>query len=562
MAKEQKVTSFSDSEGKFDYWVQICNDLDPSVLPNASAYQFGASAMRMDRSTGRYEAIAFHDSQTYQFKEPHNPNSGFVVLSWAERVNSIGPERLFYVFQQISCDPNTSSTDPIATPTVYYSGELSYLWIQYRNKWGCPIPTTIPTPRPEKTCGQTYLSRFVPGLGINLNLRDLDQEPRGFAFAIDSTNYALVKTCGESDCPQDMFCDAQTSSIWVCSPPNNCTSFGIFSDISLLEDDPDEGFMVSYKTSGYKYTNISMVCQFELESGMPRFTAAIMKWGIGLDLVVHSDVACTRPVSQQATGCQANLSDSRGVNLYVNLTESNKKGGWRWNATISAWSVRGEAVWQPCGAVVCPYDDCLYGGEGVFWFCRDQMCDEYGILENGVHIRSWEAHELARGVEVFYSGGQDRSMAVHIECDEAIAPHEFVFDGEIGVSQGSELLVRAWSSDVCVAPPPEPTGTMRMPSPSASPSASEPAPPHQRRKVTGGGYFLIVVGSGTVLYLVGGIALGYFWYGECGCPCGRFWREFLMCVIWGVKGLMCMKPWRSGPDTLWGYETIGGYERV
>jgi hypothetical protein len=102
---------------------------------------------------------------------------------------------------------------------------------------------------------------------------------------------------------------------------------------------------------------------------------------------------------------------------------------------------------------------------------------------------------------------------------------------------------------------PVPTVTM-LPEPSATMA------PHPRKKVTGGGYFLIVVGSAVFLYVAGGVTIGYCYYDECGCPSSRFWREFFICLVWGVKALLCMKPWRSGPDTMWAYATVGGYECV
>jgi hypothetical protein len=55
IAASRPIRHLTDFSHEFDYYIQICNSLDPSAIPPGIPTQFGASAIRVRRSTNESE---------------------------------------------------------------------------------------------------------------------------------------------------------------------------------------------------------------------------------------------------------------------------------------------------------------------------------------------------------------------------------------------------------------------------------------------------------------------------------------------------------------------------
>jgi len=493
-----QVYKFSDPNNDYDYYIRLCDDLDKSQLPFGSKPQFGVNGVRFNKISGETEPIAFHDTQEYDYVDFSYPDNGFVISTHAQS-SKFESEYKFYKVTFIFIPGEEPLTNYSGEPLFFPDGQTLNIALQFITSYAKPKTADVPPDPPlPPTCKYVYNSKLVYPFGIDLKLRNMNLGPHGMPITIDGdlNKFALYQPCGFSDCPVDFYCGSDShSSIWVCSRDNmTCSSYAKpVPTISNLYEDPDEGLLLSYNTSNGKQVLTSLICNYDIDHDKTFVTKALLK-GETLEIQARSSNPCMKPLEIKPAGsCQAHLVDDLTNTLDIDLEKMNNESGWTFKVSNQYW--KGRKMWmriQPCGPLPCPGDICPDSTGATIWLCEDLIdgrtqCYDYGLFSNLVNIEKF-AYTLTDGLSLSYEGTDTRNTHIKLLCNNSLPPHTLAFKEHVGIMEGDDLSVFAYSSDACplLAPtssplPPPPTETLHptpkpWTPPQPQPTTVPPAP--------------------------------------------------------------------------------------
>ena len=466
MAERMNVIKFSDQENKYDFYLQFCKDLEQQSLPDGVKAQFGASGMIVKKETGEYEPFEFHYAHTYSI--PNAYEDGFFIYSHTESYKKILNQKLYYLVYDMKCDETSDDINPLSYQVTPFDDSLAII-ITFKNKYGCPKEDVVP-PEPENHyCNMSYPSNFVYPFGVSVELNKLNSGPRGFPIPINENKIALLKTCGQGKCPPGAVCDREKAGIWVCTK-DGCKAFGNFPRIEY--DDPYDYITAVYDDIESKTVYLTLACDFSLADGMTDIIRKKINYDAEFKIFARTNLLCAKPLEQiSPLSCQARLNDKIGNTIDIDLTKFNFDNGYRFNASIPYLSMDPKNTYiqyQPCAPTTCAGDVCKTTGATV-WLCQinedgDSICKDYGLYSNSVSISAYTPSDLRRGLILEYKGSS-HSSTIKLMCNQSVPSNTITFDETVSVKHGNELLISAYSSDICIASPtqsPEPIPTQSV----------------------------------------------------------------------------------------------------
>lgn len=484
-----KNTVYTYEDEFANYYIRLCDDLTPDMVPSHAKMPFGVNGIRINKHSNFTESIAFHDTQTYDYHTSEDPNLGFVIKTSAQATD---PESKYRYYEVVFDFTNEEMENEDMWNVMTYEDEdkLVVVVMYFTDK---AVPKQVePPPDPilPPTCKHIYDSQKVYPYGIDLNLYKLNYGAHGIPVQLDGDLDTLIlyQPCSFSNCPTDFNCGKFVrSAAWVCKRDTmSCEGFSNPRvQFNMLYEDPDEGYRIVYQPQDDNQLIVDMTCNFELSEHEMWVQNAQLKNDSHLNIRLTSKDACMQPLIQPSPEqCRKNLTDSK-YTLDIDITKYNVEDGTVFNVTNSAWpqSQRHWIVSQPCGPLPCPGDICPDSTGATIWLCWDNIdgtveCDDFGLYRNLVDIEPFFGPSLSNGVALKYDG-TNTSATIRMICDWQQEPNTIKYRPEIFFEDDERTVmsISATSRDVCVGKPPyspTPAPTTKPPAPAWTPLPPQP----------------------------------------------------------------------------------------
>jgi hypothetical protein len=512
---------YNDTLNGFDYIVRFCSELSKSDIGGQSDLDllevYAVRCRRADYS----QCIQLATALTFDFRfiDSADPSRGVIYRAEGEPfydqfevfAETFDIELLAY------CDPNGRFDAPA---TAYFDWRSTSITLRFNVSFagGCPSPVPIPTPTATPWVPKCLFVRRDPvrgDVGIDVDFAEFNSGPFGARTPIwiDGTERLLyLQACERSYCPTGHNCQDDTlSSAWLCdhrADTKTCASLGVIDGTPRVEllNHTDIGAGVQLQIGTLK---ANITCWPFDPLGHLFFDPTAVVIGSDITLKATSANLCSQyipPPSPGGGNCSYFDTTSAHESLSLNLTQYNRNST-GWNAPVrvtGAKEEQGALIYQPCGGVACPVGAFCEGDEdATVWLCGPSGCFGYGLFQYAVEIAFNNPAHAVDGVGVHYEGNVHRYAKVDWLCDASLAPGVLRIADTVKLD-GDLLSFQVWAADSC-ATAPSPTPTVEVPN------------------VSVGAVIMVVVLSGMVAYLSGGVLFRLVRTGKVAFPNQEFW---------------------------------------
>ncbi|OHT17154.1 hypothetical protein TRFO_12685 [Tritrichomonas foetus] len=506
-----RVFTFKPGNEDFTYYISLCKELTPNVVPVPAGSTFDFSDVFVARCNGSLcQALITENSWDWRYLNANEKDNGVNYFAIGEPFKN-APDTYFSfdIEVQATCDRSSTEGPNVSVKYIYdnIDNNEALLQMKFSSEYGCADIVTPPTPTPspfKPNCDYTDRFDNMTDFGVDIHLTDMNGGPWGVRSvnlslgAGKSDTILFYQPCERMECPPGYRCGSEKySSAWLCNDQNQhtCESYGIIdgngkSFIEPAFNDLLDGLNLTY---AHGEENKSITFLLKCDNIMPKnhflFNPQVEKNGNNLVVNVRAGNSCPQvipdPTPQPDSHCVFNRTQSEQKStVFLNLTAHDKadQKGWISDVTwYNSGKKTGKLYYEPCDNAVCPRDAFCEGDEdATIFLCEDGPdgkpdCIAYGLLENRISMNFENFYDVTEGVRVDYTADLQRTANVNWRCDKTLADNIIRMPDTVQLIKNS-LSFDVYSKAACGSGNPTPRPPYHPPKPT---KPTEPTPTPQ-----------------------------------------------------------------------------------